>query len=128
MSTKKDAADLKLRARTLYCAIQPNGLITPCVFMPIVVGNLRKESFQDIWLRSKVMNDLRDREKLKGRCGRFLYKYVCGRCRARAYAYYHDYLTTDPGCIRELEEPSTSFAQAREAENAQTPTILERKG
>ncbi|TET26702.1 MAG: radical SAM protein [Candidatus Bathyarchaeum sp.] len=93
-------------AGTLYCAIQPNGLVTPCVFMPIVVGDLRKESFQDVWLHSKVMNDLRDREKLKGRCGRCSYKYVCGGCRARAYAYYHDYLTPDPGCIRELEEPS----------------------
>lgn len=112
-------------AGTLYCAIQPNGLVTPCVFMPIVVGNLRKESFQDIWLHSKVMNDLRDREKLKGRCGRCPYKYVCGGCRARAYAYYHDYLTPDPGCIRELEEPSMPFAQGLEREHAQIPMVFE---
>jgi radical SAM protein with 4Fe4S-binding SPASM domain len=94
-------------AGRLYCAIQPNGLVTPCVFMPIVVGDLRRQSLKEIWLNSKVMNDLRDRDKLKGRCGHCQYKRVCGGCRARAYAYYDDYLAPDPGCIRELEEPST---------------------
>jgi radical SAM protein with 4Fe4S-binding SPASM domain len=86
-------------AGRLYCAIQPNGLVTPCVFMPIVVGDLRRQSLKDIWLNSQVMNDLRDRSRLKGRCGYCEYKYVCGGCRARAYAYYKDYLASDPGCI-----------------------------
>jgi len=93
-------------AGRLYCAIQPNGLVTPCVFMPMVVGDLRRRSLKEIWLNSQVMNDLRDRGKLKGRCGRCEYKYVCGGCRARAYAYHGDYLAPDPGCIKELEEPS----------------------
>jgi len=93
-------------AGRLYCAIQPNGLVTPCVFLPIIVGDLRKESLKSIWLHSKVFNDLRDRDKLKGRCGHCQYKYICGGCRARAYAYHKDYLMPDPGCIRELEEPS----------------------
>ncbi|MEM1674772.1 MAG: radical SAM protein [Candidatus Bathyarchaeia archaeon] len=93
-------------AGRLYCAIQPNGLVTPCVFMPIVVGDLRRQPLKEIWLNSQVMNDLRDRSKLRGRCGRCEYKYVCGGCRARAYAYHGDYLAPDPGCIRELEEPS----------------------
>ena len=97
-------------AGRLYCAIQPNGLVTPCVFMPIVVGDIRRESFREIWLNSRVMRDLRDREKLKGRCGRCNFRYVCGGCRSRAYAYYGDYLAPDPGCIRELEEPSTSHS------------------
>jgi radical SAM protein with 4Fe4S-binding SPASM domain len=98
-------------AGRLYCAIQPNGIVTPCVFMPIIVGDLRKEKLQDIWLKSKVMDELRDREKLKGRCGKCKYKYICGGCRARAYAYYQDYLAPDPGCIRELEESSESFSK-----------------
>lgn len=77
--------------------------------MPIIVGDLRKQSLGEIWLNSKVMNDLRDRDKLEGRCGHCEYKYICGGCRARAYAYYRDYLAPDPGCIRELEEPSAAF-------------------
>jgi len=94
----------------LYCAIQPNGLVTPCVFMPIVIGDLRKQSLREIWSTSTVLRDLSDREMLKGRCGRCLYKYICGGCRARAYAYHGDYLAPDPGCIREQEEPSMSFS------------------
>ncbi|MEM2896813.1 MAG: radical SAM protein [Candidatus Bathyarchaeia archaeon] len=96
-------------AGRLYCAIQPNGIVTPCVFMPIIVGDLRRKKLRDVWLESEVMDELRDREKLKGRCGKCEYKYVCGGCRARAYAYYQDYLAPDPGCIRELEESSKSF-------------------
>jgi len=97
-------------AGRLYCAIQPNGLVTPCVFMPIVVGDLRKQSLKEIWSHSKVLNELSDRDALKGRCRHCQYKYVCGGCRARAYAYFGDYLAPDPGCIREREEPSTSFS------------------
>lgn len=87
-------------AGRLYCAIQPNGLVTPCVFMPIIVGNLRRERFKSIWFSSKVMRDLRDRDRLKGKCGQCSFRYVCGGCRARAYAYHGDYLASDPGCIR----------------------------
>ncbi|MBS7631303.1 radical SAM protein [Candidatus Bathyarchaeota archaeon] len=98
-------------AGRLYCAIQPNGLVTPCVFMPIVIGDLRRQSLREIWSTSKVLRDLSDREALKGRCGRCLYKYICGGCRARAYAYYGDYLAPDLGCIREREDPSSSFSR-----------------
>jgi radical SAM protein with 4Fe4S-binding SPASM domain len=108
-------------AGRLYCAIQPNGLITPCVFMPIVVGDLRKQSLKDIWLNSEVMDSLRDRDNLKGRCGHCTYKYICGGCRARAYAYYGDYLAPDPGCIRELEEPSTAYSSKKEMSYAILP-------
>jgi len=96
-------------AGRMYCAIQPNGLVTPCVFMPIVIGDLKKDDLLSIWKTSSVLGDLCDRERLKGRCGHCQYKHVCGGCRARAYAYYGDYLAPDPGCIRELEEPSIEF-------------------
>ncbi|MFH1327356.1 MAG: radical SAM protein [Candidatus Bathyarchaeota archaeon] len=92
-------------AGRVYCGLSPSGIVTPCVFMPIPLGDLRKDNFTDIWINSKVLNDLRDRKKLKGRCGKCKYKYVCGGCRARPYGYYGDYLLPDPGCIRRLEVP-----------------------
>jgi len=82
-----------------YCAIQPNGDVTPCVFMPIVVGNLRKQRFAEIWRNSEVLERLRDRSKLEGSCAKCSYKYVCGGCRSRAYAYFGDVNAPDPGCI-----------------------------
>ena len=89
-------------AGRFYCAVSPEGNVQPCVFLPITVGNLKTEKLEDIWFNSSVFNDLRDRENLKGRCGRCEFKYVCGGCRARAFAYHNDYLMSDPGCIRKI--------------------------
>ena len=86
-------------AGRMYCAIEPDGSIQPCVFLPIKVGNILKDNLEELWDNNKVLNDLRDREKLKGACKTCRYKYVCGGCRARAYAYFGDYLAPDPGCI-----------------------------
>jgi len=91
-------------AGRFYCAISPEGNVQPCVFMPLVVGNLKTERLEDIWFNSPVFKDLRDRGKLKGRCSRCEFKFVCGGCRARAFAYHNDYLMSDPGCIRKLSE------------------------
>jgi len=94
-------------AGRLYGALQPNGDVTPCVFMPeLIAGNIRKSSFLDIWNRNEVMQRLRNRSLLKGHCGNCRYKHVCGGCRARALGYFNDVMAPDPGCIRELEEPS----------------------
>jgi len=91
-----------------YCSIEYNGDIQPCVFLPIKVGNVIKDGFENVWKNSEVMQKLRDRELLKNGCGQCKYKYVCGGCRARAYAYTGDYLASDPGCIvvkeSEIEE------------------------
>jgi len=90
-------------AGRMYCAIQPNGDVTPCVFMPeLVVGNLKSQHFIDIWKSSEVFKALRSRDKLKGHCGVCGFKYVCGGCRARALAYFNDILGPDPGCINNL--------------------------
>ncbi len=87
-------------AGRLYCSIEHNGDIQPCVFMPIRVGNVLKDGFTQVWHNSEVLKQLRDRELLKGACGTCEYKYICGGCRSRAYAYYGDYLASDPGCIK----------------------------
>jgi radical SAM protein with 4Fe4S-binding SPASM domain len=93
-------------AGRIYCGLQPNGDITPCVFMPrLVVGNLRETPFLNICRNSEIMKSLRDRSLLKGRCGNCEYKYVCGGCRARALAYFNDLFAPDPGCILTKEQP-----------------------
>jgi radical SAM protein with 4Fe4S-binding SPASM domain len=84
-------------AGRLYCGLEPNGDITPCVFMPIKIGNIRKDRLRDVWHSSEVLWKLRDRDSLQG-CGVCEYRYVCGGCRARAYGYYGDVTGPDPGC------------------------------
>jgi radical SAM protein with 4Fe4S-binding SPASM domain len=86
--------------RRFYCAIQANGNIDPCVFFPLTIGNILQDDFETLWRHNPILNELRDREKLKDACSTCEYKYYCGGCRARAYAYHGDYLAGDIGCIR----------------------------
>jgi radical SAM protein with 4Fe4S-binding SPASM domain len=88
-------------AGRLYCGLEPNGDIVPCVFMPIKIGNIRKDRLRDVWDRSEVLWKLRDRERMVG-CGECEYRYVCGGCRARAYGYFGDVRGPDPGCVYNL--------------------------
>ena len=86
-------------AGRLYCAIEPNGDVRPCVFLPITVGNVREKNLKEIWHESELLKKLRNRSDLGGYCGDCEYKFVCGGCRSRAYAYFGDVLAPDPGCV-----------------------------
>lgn len=91
-------------AGRLYCNIQPNGDVTPCMFMPDypIAGNLRKQSFKEIW-DSPTFQALRNRSNLKGKCHECKFAIVCGGCRAKAAAYQGDYLASDPTCPYQSE-------------------------
>lgn len=82
-----------------YCSIQPNGLVTPCVYMPsCIVGDLRKSRFAEIW-DHPLEAAFSDREDRGDHCGVCDYRAFCGGCRARADDYIGDMLAGDPGCI-----------------------------
>lgn len=87
-----------------YCAIQPNGKITPCVFMPIEIGDIRSDDFEAMWLNHPVLKVLRDREDRSGHCKVCDYKTYCGGCRARSYGYFGDLRRADPGCKFNMAE------------------------
>jgi radical SAM protein with 4Fe4S-binding SPASM domain len=83
-----------------YCRITPLGEVTPCPYMPVAAGDLRRTSFADLWREAPVFADLRE-PKLGGRCGSCEFSKLCGGCRCRAYATYGDYLAEDPACAYE---------------------------
>ncbi len=85
-------------AGTDYCRITPDGDVTPCPYMPVSAGNVRQQSFTEIWRASPTLLALRDLDRLRGRCGACEYREVCGGCRCRAYATVDDYLAEDPAC------------------------------
>ena len=85
-------------AGTQYCRITPQGDVTPCPYMTLVAGNVRDQSFGEIWRTSSVLQELRDLKQLKGRCGRCEFNELCGGCRCRANAAYGDHLQEDPAC------------------------------
>jgi radical SAM protein with 4Fe4S-binding SPASM domain len=86
-----------------YAALRPNGDIEPCVFFPLAIGNILQDDFTELWRSNPVLNDLRNKDKLGATCGQCDYRYYCGGCRARAYAYTGDYLAADPGCVRNAD-------------------------
>lgn len=77
------------------------GEIMPSGFLQISAGNVRDVDVVDAYRHHPMFRDLRDPEKLKGRCGRCQYKVVCGGQRGRAYSMTGDYLETDPVCVYE---------------------------
>jgi len=85
-------------AGQLICLIDVDGNVLPCSYFNLPAGNVRENSFKEIWEGSELFKDLRDFKKYKGRCGSCEFVNVCGGCRARAYSVYGDYLEEEPFC------------------------------
>lgn len=79
-----------------FC-VMPNGDIFPCRRFPLAIGNLGKDSLRYIWENSAVLNQLRRKENLKGKCGPCR-EQNCTGCRSLAFSLTGDYLAEDPHC------------------------------
>lgn len=83
----------------LLC-IDHRGDVKPDPFFFHSLGNLRTQSFGEVWNSGGILSELRRRpRRIKGRCSNCPYLEICnGGSRARAFAVYGDYLAEDPGC------------------------------
>jgi len=81
-----------------FAFIDHVGNVCPSGFLQLPAGNVRKQSFIDIYRYSPLFRELRDYAKLKGKCGLCDFRDVCGGSRARAFAVTGDYLESDPFC------------------------------
>ncbi len=81
-----------------FLFISHTGDIEPSGFLPLPAGNVRRDDIVDVYRNHPLFMDLRDPEKLKGRCGICEYRDVCGGQRGRAFGVTGDYLATDPAC------------------------------
>jgi radical SAM protein with 4Fe4S-binding SPASM domain len=88
-------------AGTGVCFVSHRGEVFPCGYLPLEAGNVRRESFQQIWEASPLFAELRDPELLIGKCGLCEFKRVCSGCRARAYGMTMEYLGEEPFCLYE---------------------------
>ncbi len=77
--------------------IMPEGDVFPCRRFPVSVGNLLETPLKQIWNQSDLLQELRKKENLKGRCGRCGIE-NCRGCRSLAFALTQDYLAEDPHC------------------------------
>jgi len=86
-------------AGTGFCFISHRGSVQGCGYFDLEAGNLRDQSFSQIWNNSNLFCELRDISNLRGKCGICEYKRICGGCRARAYEATGDYLEAEPYCV-----------------------------
>jgi heme b synthase len=91
-------------AGTGFCFISHRGRVQGCGYLDVEAGNIRKQSFGQVWNDSLLFNCLRNLSNVKGKCGACGYKKVCGGCRARAYESNGDYLAAEPYCVYQPEE------------------------
>jgi len=81
--------------------VSSSGEVFPCGYLPVSCGSVLDRDLAAIWRDSHVLAELRDINRLGGKCGRCRYKAICGGCRARAYAATGDYLAAEPACAYE---------------------------
>ena len=81
------------------CFLSHKGEVYPCGYLPLPAGDLRRQSFSDVWEHSPLFHSLRDTGNLKGKCGVCEFRQVCEGCRARAFGCTGDYLAEEPFCI-----------------------------
>jgi radical SAM protein with 4Fe4S-binding SPASM domain len=102
-------------AGTGVCFISHVGEVYPCGYLPVRAGDLRTQSFADIWENSQVFHALRDTDGLKGKCGYCEFRNVCMGCRARAYAASGDFMAEEPFCVYEPRraDPKANLPEAK---------------
>jgi len=77
--------------------IRYDGEVFPCSKLPISMGNIYEKNLQEN-LKSPLVTELKNRNKLKGKCGKCDKRFICGGCRASAYAATGDLFSEDPMC------------------------------
>jgi radical SAM protein with 4Fe4S-binding SPASM domain len=100
-------------AGTGVCFISHRGEVYPCGYLPVLAGDLNKQSFAEIWEQAPVFQQLRNTDNLKGKCGYCEFRNLCMGCRARAFAASGDYLDEEPFCVYQPRRKN-SVASLRE--------------
>jgi len=81
-----------------WLGVTPNGDVRVCPVLPITIGNLKDDSLKNIWKKSKIVSNLRNRKLLRDKCGKCFFREVCGGCRAYSFSITSNYLSEDPLC------------------------------
>lgn len=98
-----------------FVFVSHRGEVYPSGFLPISGGNIRKQSLGEIYRNSPLFKDLRDADKLEGKCGRCEFRDICGGSRARAYALTGNAFAEEPCCVYEpkrAQKPEKAAAMA----------------
>lgn len=79
--------------------VQPNADLYPCRRMPICVGNLLETPLAELYYKSALFHNLRDKEQVSEGCNDCSYSKVCrGGLKCLSYAVTGNPFKADPGC------------------------------
>ncbi|MFW6200984.1 MAG: TIGR04053 family radical SAM/SPASM domain-containing protein [Gemmatimonadota bacterium] len=81
-----------------FLFVSHTGEIFPSGFLPLSAGNVRRDDLVDVYRNAPLFRALRDRSRLKGKCGACEFRSICGGSRARAYAMSGDIHASEPCC------------------------------
>ena len=81
-----------------FVFVSHTGDICPSGFLPVVGGNVRRDSLLATYRNAPEFVALRDSSNLQGKCGRCPFNRICGGSRARAYATTGNLFAEDPLC------------------------------
>jgi AdoMet-dependent heme synthase len=102
---RADAAVKGSTCGKLSLHLRPDGDITPCGFIPVVIGNILRDDFAAVWNDSPVLRSLRGKTA-QGKCrGCGSYESCLGGCSARAFALAGDFSAPDPHCWEPERKP-----------------------
>ena len=74
------------------------GEVYPSGFMPLSCGTYPQKNIVNIYQNSPTLKDLRDPNRLEGKCGQCSYRTICGGSRARTYALTGNPFAEEPDC------------------------------
>lgn len=91
-------APLGIRDGRGVAFISHSGGISPSGFLPIEAGNTRTDSLVDIYRYHPLFRNLRDHDRLQGKCGICEFRSICGGSRARALSVNGSVFAEEPLC------------------------------
>jgi radical SAM protein with 4Fe4S-binding SPASM domain len=90
--------------------VSHTGAVYPSGFLPLLCGSFPSEHVVRIYQRAALFRDLRNPERLEGKCHDCEFRQICGGSRARAYAVTGNPFAEEPDCLyipRRQAEAST---------------------
>jgi len=81
-----------------FAFVSHTGEVYPSGFLPQSVGTVPDDDVVDLYRSAPLFEALRDRARLRGKCGACPFNEVCGGSRSRAFAHSGDPLASDPLC------------------------------
>lgn len=82
-----------------YCGLDCDGNVIPCAPAGhINLGNILTEGLHNIWTKNTILNQIRNRNKVIGKCSKCHTKNLCGGCRLTAYGLTENWLESDLSC------------------------------